>query len=223
MVTILRRAGIFLLILYFTAVTQAQSVPRVIDDFESGLVIGKVVRDTSGYHTAIAGWRMKGNAKIRIDTVSVSSTEGKVNRVLRVDYDLNEKSYSWFRLNFEQPLDLSNMEKVSFRVKGDGSGNRLTLRLSILNLGGKEKVVTSGGVILNFEDWRLIEIPLQVPVKYKDKVDQIIFVISAVEGKGLSPSTIMIDDIMLSPQPVTGPANIEIEPLPFHKKPGGAK
>ncbi|MFP4250996.1 MAG: heparinase II/III family protein, partial [Armatimonadota bacterium] len=183
------RCPLTLALLLVVSATSAQEQSLVICDFDE--------------HTT--PWRSK------FDRLEVVEAGGDAGNALRYAFDLSqEPNYDWIRAQVETGVDVRDFRYLSFRIRAEAGGERLTPMLIRRVEPSPEhpqgEIVASASrhyVTLDFEGWRTISVPLEAFAGLDEIASDINEFNFSLRASGIDPaeSTLWIDDLALSVEP----------------------
>jgi len=184
------RCLLMLALLLIVTATSAQNQSFVICDFD-----GRVVP-----------WRSK------FDEPTVVDLGGDAGNALRYTFDLSqEPNYDWIRARVDEGVDVSDFRYLSFRIRADASGERMTpmfiQRVEQSPEHPHGEIVASADrryVALDFDGWRTVSVPLEAFSGIDEIASQINEFNFALQARGVEPTeaTLWLDDLALSVEPV---------------------
>ncbi len=181
---------LILALLLIVSATSAQNQSVVICDFDEQTV----------------PWRSK------FDGREVVDVGGDAGSALRYEFDLSQgPNYDWVRAQVEEGVDVRDFRYLSFRIRADANGERLTPMLMRRVERSPEhqhgEIVASAGrryVELDFEGWRRISVPLEAFEGLDEIASEIHEFNFSLRARGIeaAEATLWIDDLALSVEPV---------------------
>ena len=149
---------------------------------------------------AMEHWRKKANC-------TLAHVPAERGGVLKWTATFGEFSFGWTTFFAPKKLDFTPAGRITFWVKGDGSGHRLTLQLGVTDPGKRSTYYVNNrdGVALDFTGWREVSFAMQrfEPPRGRDPnadMAQVAFVEFFLNRKGPSAGAdLMLDDVRVHP------------------------
>ncbi len=156
---------------------------------------------------AQAQWRSKFGAHEIVE----AQRDGQKTHALLLRYDLSKSPhYDWVRVVLQEGLDVRALKYLSFRVKADGSGARVTPMLMQLveknDQAPHGEIVASAGnypLDLTFDGWRQVSVPLEAfgdLWRISERVQVVNFGLT-LGGGTARPAELLLDDVAFVTQP----------------------
>jgi hypothetical protein len=162
----------------------------LVDDFEGG---GRT-------------WRSKFSTHAVRDT----DRDGAPTKALETPYDFRSgPTYLWVRAICDPPLDVRPFTYLSFRFRGDGSGQQVTpVLINVVGEGEErreEGASSDRSVVLDFEGWRQFSVPLDTFGASAEMLGAVQQVNFSLESRAAPPQprSLWLDDVkFVGPNPL---------------------